>query len=1591
MNEFERYLASRGQLQLGDRGERFRDLLRTVNTYNVNRMGGQALGLAGANIDQRALEGKTKPGLLESTFKVLDAPRRVAFRAIGVDPSVTGGDVFRQQKDDSALERIGKFAGAFAFDVATDPLTYVGGVAPLGRKAAASTILAPTTRKAALESAEQALRKAARDPDALVETLYRANPLVKQADEQALRLGTDLVADDTPRGILLRRVDEKVKQGLADTDAVQVVRRELAEEELGRVVGESLIVGGRKSVFDNLTRLVGDEKVAREVFTALPSEVRGGIMLRSALGRDIARLPGTGRGTTLGPVGEGINKARFLGSELVGRATATVTGGSGISGQFGPSWQAVRSGLRKAMADPGFDILKDNLGRTTITTYDALKRAHRNMVRARTTGMWGVWNTLGGIRAIARDFEDAGTIDEFYRGLNFGFHTPEAGLQEQITPALQAGMEEARKLREALDLARTRQVEAGIDISDLGEGYIPLIPTEAEKLRILETRPRGAGTRDVNLSYSPEVSRTRWIVNIADPEEAKSRGFRIKDTDNVALNPAEINRMLGRDAYLTDPLQIAEVYLERAAKNVAGQNFVNEALRAGVLVADTNYSQTQARFERLASFMSGVQKAAPKVAQRVRSAQKQAEEDFIKATSKEVVEETVAQATQRRMATQARYDAAKNVEASVAAELRDATDAVNAARPTSRQVQARLVEYARTGTEQEVAGAAREAGTAARRARRAAGRLEEANEEVDLTRAMVAEFGDEAQPLADEAFEKAETLVEPYILSKEARQEAVDQLAAARAVRTGRLSNLSAEELRQVAEFENALKRQLDLTARYDAAKKARVEASSEWSKVRKAPSVASADTLRELAKTYSVKYQAFLRAKAEGLDKDTIANLRKEAQEAEKLLKRAVGYDTAKDSPINIYRNQLVDMARKLSATEISASEVLSAEGKLTELVGQLQEAYDAGDLPAITRLAESMKETYFNIRDKVTFDDLSDLHKAEQRLLGAAKKSDVELTQEAARASEFGEWLLDSDMRYIAGSVEAGNVQLPRRLAGLHASSGVRVVLENMYRAETTTAFRNFITNITDPLLLMWKTGVTVGRGPGYVLSNLIGGIYMSFIGGVSANSLKQSAAILNSFRTAFNQAKEELPRAAAPQQVERAAEILTKKLAGKKIGNMDAFEALREFLEFGGYGSTQTVEALQLMSRYGTQAPTEAIRFGETVRRRGEELTSPAGKGYQRFVDFMLTNPYQTRMNDLAQNSELFLRFGAFVDTIKKYDDVNLAFDRVNLLHFDYADLSEAEQTIRRLVPFYTWTRNNVPAQLRAMVLEPGKIKKWLYAQQEFKAMLEDDEDSWYEQMLPEYLQDVGGFVSRLAGEGGNIAFGSRLPFDDINRLFKVGGFPVNLREGAKMIGPATTLPYAMIAGVNPDTGAAFGSEGLEATGYQAVLAQLPFLGKTGREGDRRLRETVGYAITEALPQVSFIDRVLSVPETTRPLATKQQQERALSNFLNLTGIAAATGFSTTTLTELSLNAEARKRIEKQNAVINEAAGQLGISVEWLREQIRAGYSDTEIAAMIRSGMGQLEEYERGKEGNRKPLDERYATMIRAMGEGRLDLGY
>ncbi len=97
--------------------------------------------------------------------------------------------------------------------------------------------------------------------------------------------------------------------------------------------------------------------------------------------------------------------------------------------------------------------------------------------------------------------------------------------------------------------------------------------------------------------------------------------------------------------------------------------------------------------------------------------------------------------------------------------------------------------------------------------------------------------------------------------------------------------------------------------------------------------------------------------------------------------------------------------------------------------------------------------------------------------------------------------------------------------------------------------------------------------------------------------------------------------------------------------------------------------------------------------------------------------------------------------FMTNLMQTGDVSLAAGRTKQFLFDYSSLTDFEKTfLRRLIPFYTWTKKNIELQAKTLMSAPGRIGAEIHAGRNLQdafsgAELTDEEKSY----LPDYLKN------------------------------------------------------------------------------------------------------------------------------------------------------------------------------------------------------------------------------------------------------------
>ena len=302
----------------------------------------------------------------------------------------------------------------------------------------------------------------------------------------------------------------------------------------------------------------------------------------------------------------------------------------------------------------------------------------------------------------------------------------------------------------------------------------------------------------------------------------------------------------------------------------------------------------------------------------------------------------------------------------------------------------------------------------------------------------------------------------------------------------------------------------------------------------------------------------------------------------------------------------------------------------------------------------------------------------------------------------------------------------------------------VEETYKVLTSDEATKGFLKIYDKALGFWKGSVT-GWFPAFHVRNSIGGVFNNFIAGV-----KNPARYLQG------------------DQIARGA----KGSITTKLGTKYTYQQIKEIAEkLGVVGQPGYLDVMR-------------------------EVEKDVGKGAV------------GKLMDLPKNAmeitENRLRLPLFVDRLIRGDAPEQAAKSVFQFHFDYAPeaLAPFEQNImKRLLPFYRWTRGNIPLQLEQMVKQPGKYA----ALGKFVDNLQVDKEKAKEefQYLPPYMRE--GLPVRLGEKNGfsQYLYGLGLPVEDINRLYK--GSPQ--RTLASMVGelsPILKYPIEAATGQNLFTG-------------------------------------------------------------------------------------------------------------------------------------------------------------------------------------------
>ena len=1478
---------------------------RALTSYG-NRLGeAQALGMDDT--------GEAPEGVVSRALKVLDAPRAVVFNAAReVFDDEAGFDVERylervadregvgdlaalqMQDDDSMLARAAKGTAAFLGDVATDPLTYFTfGGAAVGKRAAAEMVEAGT-------------RAYARNlGDDVVETFAK-----RSAPDQAVDFVRRTVGDDAADQLAETALRHPQTSALSEA----ALRRQRGEAEFAGEAAAAFVQGGSTGLRRWLVGELGDE-AGEAAFRALPRDVQGGLNLRMPFVRtsvDGGRAPLTagvgGGGRLLDTVGLG--SAAVAGTNLRNAARATALGqkvSSLVGGVDGKLYGAVvRDMVRK----------QDGPGAHTYTMYATVRRARQQASLDAQQLHHDTAQTLAAMDRLVAEapdpevaakvrgelFQQPRRLAELRQALRneAGEFAPDGSspvdvLVDTMEPSQRAGVAAALQGHDYLEHMHMRLRSLGVDIGQVRE-YVPLVMAEdarlARQARQAVKGARGAGGGVGGYNQTKEA-RQFWLPELGD--EGGIVGWRRMSPDEV--NRAQSERVFAGEAlnegdlYEVDPLKIIERYGNAARKLATRVRFANLLDESGVFVR------------------GGTEGAASVVSARLRDAS-----DLLSQTDsawRQALDEVPAPAA-----------AAPASPASPAAEVAGWTDPTREAFDRlfdGIPAEAREQVWARVFQGDRIVVPSGPMGERVRRVLTDAKWRADGNQD---GRAVFVRHPDQ---------------VKARETARQAASEAADTAGGLPPVPEGHV---------RLWRGESPTPRELPASV----------------GEVAEANRGRYFTPNRQYAQTFADDVDGTV--KYVDVPED-VAHQHGQANNAWAALKNLTdGTDEV------ILPDEWVSRARPVGSADEAADPVTSTvdavmadRAKLDATLARIATAMPSEQLQMVDDLMDGIVDFHARaLADTKTLSDGSKAWKARVReasgRLSGARKAAREAVQHGGRLNDGSASLnQDTALRQIgqrvAGQRQIENVVLPAELDTAFAADVVAETAEKFYRAARTESpeLATFIDAVYRPYLNFFKTTATVGRGYGYDARNVAGGIWNNWIAGVTLDDHAMALQLLKARRAAQRGATQsEARRIASARGIDLteaeglvdgarvqalAEETLQAELATVKVANgvslwdvhrgmhdnqVSMFNRLEE-------GLAGAVESGDIAAWTRGEGETNVFRHKELdeLNRGQRALNSFIGEG--------TTGRWFRHKGRVAESSEQFIRGAAYIRGIREYgsaDDGRMASLLAKGLHFDYDDLSDFERVWLRgfAIPFWTWTRNNVPLQARAMLKNPGLFNRMGLANDALEAVFgSDDEDA----VVPEWMQLRLGWASRLEMGGQPLAIGVETSAIDLNRWARVGR-PGEVAEGfarelTNSMSPVLQVPIETAFGFEAFTGAAHDDvRGVEAPSWYRMLQldHLPGMGWEGQDGSRRAPQGLVSAAENTLPPLGLLERHLggALGAAGLPGGSERSGER-----LGTTLLSNWTAAPVSTLTPRQQAGELRSRVQR----LNRRMARSGVSAE------------------------------------------------------------
>lgn len=294
------------------------------------------------------------------------------------------------------------------------------------------------------------------------------------------------------------------------------------------------------------------------------------------------------------------------------------------------------------------------------------------------------------------------------------------------------------------------------------------------------------------------------------------------------------------------------------------------------------------------------------------------------------------------------------------------------------------------------------------------------------------------------------------------------------------------------------------------------------------------------------------------------------------------------------------------------------------------------------------------------------------------------------------------------------------------IRALNGTLVDEVNKVAIKQQVRDSNVLLKLHDKALHLWKLNATT-VSPGFHVRNKFGNLFNNYL------AVGQEALSPENHKTAYDILSG------------KSGTFVTN--GGKKID----YSKIRKYMEKQGI----------LDSGYFTEEMRKNLNK-ETLFQLGDVSLNPFNS--EKFLPYKLGSKF----GGIIEEQDKIINY---ISNLKLDKSFSESAEMVNKFLFDYSDLTIFEQNVaRRIVPFYTWMRKNIPLQLEMLTEQPevyrnlGKVIRNIEGQV-------DEEDRIDKDYVADYAKDwvqLPGSFTNERGEKEAIMLNPNLPYDDLGAL-------------------------------------------------------------------------------------------------------------------------------------------------------------------------------------------------------------------------------